>query len=984
MILGGFHPLVRETDVADIPTADWSWINAAADRFERACSRGRRPRIEDYLGDLGPERVPAILDELLRVECELRRRGGEEPTAEEYRARFPDHVGVVDAVFGANPPAPADAEVEEVRREDEAPGGAEEHREGSHPFLSTAADEAAPRAGAGVPRAARDKKVVSFSDARTSQAQDRLGSTATAPPDGAAPLGPSAPDAPGWRVGHYLLVERLGTGAQGHVWRAVQLEPIVRTVALKVLPPGLAPDDVRVNRLSKEARRGGGLSHDAILPVYDFGSSGGYSYLAMQLVEGFPLSNLLARRRAWLAGPAPADLHRLAVLPEAEYVHEIVRLLIRIARALEHAHLHDIVHRDVKPSNILIERENEERVYLSDFGLARDLNDLSTSQSSSWVGTLPYMGPEKLLGARVVDEIRCDVFAMGVTLFEAVTLSRPIELPETMSGFAAAAVLATALPRRPRALKPRLPKDLEAVILKAIDRNPALRYPRAGALADDLDRFLNNEPVHARPLGWTRRTYRRLARHRVAIAVLGAAVLIATTVLLVRLATSIEHAYRAGKYRAHAEERLREGRLDEADELTAVAESLMPGDPTTAELLARLRAERRENLDEEIDRGDVVRAWRDWKKLRPARPDAAEFFDRQVGIQPLRVVSELPGTRVSLHAVYPDGRPRDGAALFELTTGPLDASSEDLARTFRADVRIIPGAYWVTAIAPSGTAFVERPLEVRRSYGFNPTIRLYPKTNQDASAGMVEIPPGTLRMGSNETLPGEGMVRTAPPEFPEHDVPVRGFYLDRTEVTNRAFLEFLTRTGREGWGANIWPESGGRPEPGKLDWPVTRVTYQEAVEFAAWRGCCLPDESQLEWAARGPTRLKTPTNVPADVPPERWTQIHGVESDALDQTELWSQRILGLYGNAGELTLFRFRPYPHPDRTVSGSTSRIGFVARSGAFRDSLSSKIVSLGYLKRASLIPEARDSNVGFRCARSVQTRINLSPQPPLPTSH
>ena len=114
--------------MADIPTADWSWINAAADRFERACSRGRRPRIEDYLGDLGPERVPAILDELLRVECELRRGGARSQPRKSTVRRFPDHVGVVDAVFEANLPEPADAEVEELRREEQGPADHDDPR----------------------------------------------------------------------------------------------------------------------------------------------------------------------------------------------------------------------------------------------------------------------------------------------------------------------------------------------------------------------------------------------------------------------------------------------------------------------------------------------------------------------------------------------------------------------------------------------------------------------------------------------------------------------------------------------------------------------------------------------------------------------------------------------------------------------------------------------------------------------------------------
>ena len=495
--------------MAEIPNAEWSWIDAAADRFELAYRRSRRPRIEDYLVDVYSERAPVLLNELLKVELELRRRAGEQPTAEEYRQRFPDHVAVIDAAFGANPPEAADPEVEDLEPQNHGCPGQQDPWEASGPFLSTDFDKLSPRSDAALPNQTRRERAVAFHDAETRPIKEMLGSTATAPPDGSSPLERPGPGTPGWRVGHFLLVEPLGAGAQGDVWRAVQLEPIVRTVALKILPPGIARNDVRAKRLNKEAERGGGLSHDAILPVYDYGFCEGYTYLAMQLVEGFPLSNLLARRRACVAGHAPSDLHRLAVLPETEYIREIVRLLTRVARALEHAHAHNIVHRDVKPSNILIEREKEQRVFLSDFGLAIDLNNLTTSQSSSLAGTLPYIGPEKLLGARVIDEIRCDVFALGVTLFESVTLSRPIELPEDLGAVAAAAWLSTALPRRPRALKPRLPKDLEAVILKAIDRNPALRYPSAAELADDLDRYLSGKPVLARPLGLARTTYRR-------------------------------------------------------------------------------------------------------------------------------------------------------------------------------------------------------------------------------------------------------------------------------------------------------------------------------------------------------------------------------------------------------------------------------------------------------------------------------------------
>ena len=244
---------------------------------------------------------------------------------------------------------------------------------------------------------------------------------------------------------------------------------------------------------------------------------------------------------------------------------------------------------------------------------------------------------------------------------------------------------------------------------------------------------------------------------------------------------------------------------------------------------------------------------------------------------------------------------------------------------------------------------------------------------------MVKIPGGTLKMGSNDTLPAVGRFVQALPEFPEHDVPVRSFYLDRTEVTNRAFLEFLSKTGRLGMGRRPFGlKPTAVPHPPSSTHPVTRVQYAEAVEFAAWRGCCLPDEAQLEWAARGPESLSEPKNVPPDAPSERWIEVHAVDSDPLDRTDHWSQPIQGLYGNAGELTLFRMRPYPNLVRPLAGDTVRSGFVVRSGAFMESRKLQHLSLGYIKRASLLPESRNPDVGFRCVRPIAFRINALSQP------
>ena len=311
-----------------------------------------------------------------------------------------------------------------------------------------------------------------------------------------------------------------------------------------------------------------------------------------------------------------------------------------------------------------------------------------------------------------------------------------------------------------------------------------------------------------------RKVFRAAARHRTALSVVGVALLLAATAGLVRWGITVEHAHRAFASRRLADERRRAGRLDEADELAAAAEALSPGAPETAGLRELLRTERREQLDDDIDRGDVVRAWRDWKKLRPATEPDRRLFDRRVALQPVRVVSELPGTRVTFHALKPDGHPKDGLPLFELDAGPSAIASAGLNQTREAELMLIPGTYWVTASVDDVGAFVERPFEVDRTLlasGQSHLLRLFPKTMAQASAGMVEITGGTLNMGSNETLAGDGLKRIARPEYPEHKVSVPGYYLDSKEVTNRAFWEFLEQTGRENWGAKNLAEFGRTP-----------------------------------------------------------------------------------------------------------------------------------------------------------------------------
>jgi serine/threonine-protein kinase len=225
----------------------------------------------------------------------------------------------------------------------------------------------------------------------------------------------------------------------------------------------------------------------------------------MPLIDGPTLSDILfARRRREADGPEAgghplagchplAGGHPLTGLPEPDYLREVVRLLAWITRAL--AALHDLgaVHCDVKPGNILLDQEG--RAYLCDFGLAYLLDEERPESHGQTTGTPIYMACEKLLGWLDVDEARCDVYSMGVTLYEATTLERPFHIPGDLPPSDWSAYLAVATAPRPCVVRPGLPEDLEAIILRAMERDLARRYPSAAALADDLDRFLAGEPI---------------------------------------------------------------------------------------------------------------------------------------------------------------------------------------------------------------------------------------------------------------------------------------------------------------------------------------------------------------------------------------------------------------------------------------------------------------------------------------------------------
>jgi len=323
--------------------------------------------------------------------------------------------------------------------------------------------------------------------------------------------------APGQVVGGCRIDAVLGRGGMGVVYRAWQVN-VGRPVALKVLPP--LSGERALWRLRREARLLSRLAHPGIVRVFDAGLHGSTPFCVMELVEGETLGAWLARRRqragatATAMQPAPAD--RLACGDT-----EALLLLASVAEALSCAHAAGIVHRDVKPGNVLVSQDG--RVLLGDFGLAFDAATTDLTATGELVGTPYYMSPEQVRGERV--DHRTDVYSLGVVLYEALSGSRPFEAPTT------AAVLSRIDRQTPDALhrlRPDLPRDLHAIVGRAMAPVPADRYETAGALAADLRAAARGEPVSARPPGLGRRSRAWVRRDpwRVAALLIGAAALV--------------------------------------------------------------------------------------------------------------------------------------------------------------------------------------------------------------------------------------------------------------------------------------------------------------------------------------------------------------------------------------------------------------------------------------------------------------------------
>jgi len=374
-------------------------------------------------------------------------------------------------------------------------------------------------------------------------------------------------------IAHFRLTERLGNGKYGTVWKAQDIE-LDRTVAVKI-PRKEKLDAAEGERFLREARTAAQLKHPHIVAVHEVGRHEETLYIASDYVQGANLAE-------WLSG------HRLTA-------RESVELCVKVAGALEHAHQAGVIHRDLKPQNVMMDLDGEP--LLTGFGLARrEAGEITMTVEGDILGTPAYMPPEQARGEGHQADARNDVYSLGVILYELLTGERPFRGEVRM-------LIVQILqddPPSPRKLNRGIPRDLETITLKCLEKDASRRYQTAQALADDLMHWLDGEPITARPVTWMERSC-RWCRRKPAVAGLCAII----SLLLLTLGVSgMIFGNREASLRRQADD----ARVNATDK---VAEAEERSQQVVADLLHLLfkTAERR------IYDSDMLQAQRDWEDV---------------------------------------------------------------------------------------------------------------------------------------------------------------------------------------------------------------------------------------------------------------------------------------------------------------------------------------------------------------------------------
>jgi tetratricopeptide (TPR) repeat protein/tRNA A-37 threonylcarbamoyl transferase component Bud32 len=535
--------------LSQLPTEDWQELEKVVAQFEGAWQSSNRPAIEDYLPADSALRTPALV-ELVRADLENRLKLGEEARVEDYLGRFPaltEDAAVVLVLIATE---------YRQRRTRQPDLGVQEYfarfPQYAAPILRFLSD----------PRPSQ-AEAVTLSTAGKSSAFCHDASTPGFPGPRGAPR--RWPELPG-----YEIIEEIARGGMGVVYRARQIK-LNRIVALKVILSGAHASERERAQFQREAEAVARLQHPHIVQIYEIGEQNALPYFSLEYVDGGSLAKKLS------GTPVPAK--------------QAAQLTETLARAVQVAHEQGIIHRDLKPGNVLLTSDGTPKI--ADFGLAKRLDsDTAHSRSGAIIGTPSYMAPEQASGRTKEIGPSVDVYALGAILYELLTARPPFKAP-TAWDTVLQVISEEVVP--PSRLQTKLARDLETICLKCLQKEPGKRYESAQALADDLRRFLEDQPIVARPVGQWERAWRWSRRNPLVTAASGVAVvaLLAATLLSIGFAfTQRQNAALQAQanedlqralseadlqrrefqdYESRARAALKQNQVDEADRLISIA-----------------------------------------------------------------------------------------------------------------------------------------------------------------------------------------------------------------------------------------------------------------------------------------------------------------------------------------------------------------------------------------------------------------------------
>ena len=657
-------------------------------------------------------------------------------------------------------------------------------------------------------------------------------------------IGP-APTA-GRVVGDFRLIEEIGQGGMGQVWKAVQLS-LQREVAIKfVRPERVTPK--RLEYFEREARAGGRLSHPGLVAIHAYGESDGLAWIAMELVD-----------QAWSLRDFLNDAKQGGELP-ANYDLEVARVIGEIASAMQAAHEAGVIHRDLKPQNVLVDKVG--RVKVTDFGLARISGETGISQTGDVVGTYQYMSPEQIAGKKL-DE-RSDVFSLGVLLYELLTLQRPFQGDTATQ---VAEQIRTHSPADPREFRSKVGADLAVITLKALEKRADDRYASMGALASDLGRYRRSEPIEARPPGVAGRWARWGRRHP----------LRAAAVLLVALALTVGAAILDGFRRVEIEATQAELLRTDEFALQGILESeseLRPLHPSTLDrietwLVEAGRLMERRTLHEDAWNDFFERELASGTATREPNPEVERTMERLTSVRESLIeleerIAVVEERRARIRRLLDRTVDSDSArsawrtATEAIRTSPHYGGLELEPQFGLLPIGPGPHGHWEFLHLPTGRDDCEDWVS-----GSQPSLVQH-------GCVLVLLPAGRDWIGCSRVEGGRDYEPTANSyEGPPFEVEVDPFFIGKYEFTQG---QWEVLTGER-------PSYFSEPEPWQR-LPVEQVSWTVARPVIRPVGLRFVGEYEWEYAARAGTSTGYPAGTPL------WTYANVKDFDNIAQSEV--------------------------------------------------------------------------------------------------